>query len=188
MGSIDLQRFESKNGTSVLLRSAGRDDAAALVECCQAVWLPGDFFVTQADEFDLTEERARKWIWKHLHSDGSLMLLAETDGSLIGLLNFQCGGRRRVSHRGTFSIAVRPEFHGIGIGSAMLQILIDWGKSNPTIEKLSLSVLATNCRAIKLYRRFGFVEEGRRINEVKLGPGQYVDDVLMYRFVSADES
>ena len=70
----------------------------------------------------------------------------------------------------------------------MLQILIDWGKSNPTIEKLSLSVLATNCRAIKLYRRFGFVEEGRRINEVKLGPGQYVDDVLMYRFVSADES
>ena len=81
---------------------------------------------------------------------------------------------------------MRSEFRGEGIGSALLQFLIDWGESNPTIDKLALSVFVTNTRAIALYRRFGFVEEGRRIKEVKLGSSEYVDDILMYRLV--DES
>ncbi|MEO2007852.1 MAG: GNAT family N-acetyltransferase [Pirellulaceae bacterium] len=188
MGTIPPHHFETQDGTRVVLRSASLDDAPALVDCCKAIWLTSEFFVTQADEFDLTEKRARKWIRKHRDSSGSLMLLAEVDNTLVGLLNFQCGGRRRVSHQGTFSIAVHAEFQGMGIGSVMLQTLVDWGLSNPTIEKLSLSVFATNCRAIKLYRRFGFVEEGRRIKDVKLGPGRYVDDIVMARFVCQDDN
>jgi hypothetical protein len=71
---------------------------------------------------------------------------------------------------------------------ALLQSLIDWGESNPTIDKLALAVLATNTRAIAIYRRFEFVEEGRRIKEVKLGPGEYVDDILMYRLVGQSDA
>jgi RimJ/RimL family protein N-acetyltransferase len=48
-----------------------------------------------------------------------------------------------------------------------------------------LAVFATNARAIGLYRKLGFVEEGRRPREVKFGADQYVDDILMYRFVKA---
>ena len=66
--------------------------------------------------------------------------------------------------------------------------LIDWGESNPTIDKLALSVFATNTRAIALYRNFGFVEEGRRIKEVKLGQGKCVDDILMYRLVDKSDA
>ena len=36
---------------------------------------------------------------------------------------------------------------------------------------------------IRLYRRLGFVEEGRRAEEIKIGPNRYVDEVLMGRFV-----
>ena len=37
--------------------------------------------------------------------------------------------------------------------------------------------------AIALYRKNGFVEEGRRIQEVKMADGRYVDDILMYKLV-----
>ena len=44
-------------------------------------------------------------------------------------------------------------------------------------------LLATNKPTTTLCRKFGFIEEGRRPGEVKLGPGAYVDDILMCRFV-----
>jgi RimJ/RimL family protein N-acetyltransferase len=53
------------------------------------------------------------------------------------------------------------------------------------IEKIGLSVFATNLDAIRLYKRLGFVEEGRQPREIKLGPGEYADNVLMYRFVGS---
>ena len=57
-----------------------------------------------------------------------------------------------------------------------------WAEAHPVIEKLCLAVFATNEPAIGLYRKLGFVEEGRRPREVKLAPNQYVDDICMYRF------
>jgi RimJ/RimL family protein N-acetyltransferase len=51
------------------------------------------------------------------------------------------------------------------------------------IEKLSLAVFAENQRAIALYKSCGFVEEGRRKGEFRVG-GRAVDDLLMARWVS----
>jgi RimJ/RimL family protein N-acetyltransferase len=64
-----------------------------------------------------------------------------------------------------------------------MQTLIEWAEAHPGIEKLTLGVFATNTRAIALYRKLGFAEEGRQPREVKFGPDDYVDLLLMYRFV-----
>jgi len=184
MGSTLPQTLDSRSGRTVLLRTASPDDATALIEYCQAVTLPSEFFVTEPDEFDRTEQQERESITQHRDSPGSLMLLAEMDGAVIGLLTFTCGPRRRIAHRGDFTITVHSEYRGEGIGGAMLQALIDWAEANSTLHKIGLSVLANNDRAIALYRRLGFVEEGRRIDEVQLAPGEYVDDILMYRLVN----
>jgi RimJ/RimL family protein N-acetyltransferase len=66
---------------------------------------------------------------------------------------------------------------------ALLQCFIEWGEANPLIEKVGLGVFASNEAAIQLYRKFGFVEEGRQPKEVKMGPNEYEDVILMYRFV-----
>jgi RimJ/RimL family protein N-acetyltransferase len=65
----------------------------------------------------------------------------------------------------------------------MLTALIGWAEASPLIEKIGLSVFATNVDAIRLYQKLGFAEEGRQPREFKIGPGEYADGVLMCRFV-----
>jgi len=65
----------------------------------------------------------------------------------------------------------------------LLEKLLKWAELNPYIEKISLGVFSTNESAIALYKKMGFVEEGRKINEIKLNDKQYIDDVLMYKMV-----
>ena len=64
-----------------------------------------------------------------------------------------------------------------------LKAPLEWAEANPLIEKVGMSVFSTNADAIRLYRRLGFIEEGRRAKQIKLWPGQFVDKILMGRFV-----
>ena len=64
----------------------------------------------------------------------------------------------------------------VGVGSALLQALLDWAEDNPHIEKVSLAVFSNNRLGSALYDKFGFLEEGRRVREIKLNDDQYVDE------------
>lgn len=59
------------------------------------------------------------------------------------------------------AMLVAPEWRRHGLGESLLQAVIDqaqqWGS-----ERLLLEVRAGNAAALQLYRRAGFVEEGRR--------------------------
>ncbi len=79
-------------------------------------------------------------------------------------------------------MSVRHDWRDRGIGTALLQALMTWAEEHPLIEKVELSVFADNERAIHLYQKLGFLEEARRLRAFKLGPGQYVDEILLYRF------
>ncbi|MAG93477.1 MAG: GNAT family N-acetyltransferase [Planctomycetaceae bacterium] len=187
MSSIPPRQFETKTGKTVLLRTASPDDATALLAYLREVLVSSEHLVTQADEFDVTEDHEREWIERHREAPGSLAILAESDGAVIGLLDFECGQRRRIAHRGVLGLTVHSQYQSRGVGNALLQALIDWAEANPSVDKLALSVAPANERALCLYRKFGFLEEGRRIREIKLGPGDYEDDILMYRLVDSPD-
>jgi ribosomal-protein-alanine acetyltransferase len=59
------------------------------------------------------------------------------------------------------SLAVLPEARRTGIGSALLECLIEWAREGG-FRALHLEVRAGNLPAIALYRRFGFAQTGRR--------------------------
>lgn len=60
---------------------------------------------------------------------------------------------------------------------------IEWASAHPVIEKIGLGVFSNNAGAINLYKKLGFVEEGRRVREIKIGTDDYVDSILMYKLV-----
>ncbi len=183
MASIAARNIAPASGETITIRSAQADDAARLLAHVRAAAVETPFFIIEAEEFNFSDEQERQWIQDHLDSPGKLALLAEAAGEVVGVLSFENGPYRRLAHRGNFGLSVRKEWRGRGIGTALLETLIAWAEANPLIEKIALAVFANNPRALHLYQRFGFVEEGRRPRELKLAPGQYTDDVLMYRFV-----
>jgi putative acetyltransferase len=75
-------------------------------------------------------------------------------------------------------MAVAREWRGRGVGSALLAAAIEWAHDRG-LHKLSLGVFAHNSAAIELYRKFGFVEEGRRIKQYRRANGELWDAIEM---------
>ena len=55
-------------------------------------------------------------------------------------------------------LAVSPTLRGCGNGTKLIRELARWGKGEFGVDSLSLFAVASNPRAIKLYRRLGFAE------------------------------
>lgn len=89
----------------------------------------------------------------------SLYISALLDGNAVGY-----AGMWKIFDEGHITnIAVHPEFRKIGIGSRLLEKLINISREMK-IEKLTLEVRKSNVAAKNLYLKYGFKEEGIRKN------------------------
>ena len=79
---------------------------------------------------------------------------------------------------GDIGMAVAREWRGRGVGSALMVAAIEWARRSG-LHKLSLSVWPHNAAAIALYRKYGFVEEGRRVKQCRRASGELWDTVEM---------
>lgn len=86
--------------------------------------------------------------------------------------------RRR--HVGALGIAVSPAHQRRGIADALMRALIDRAENWMQITRLELEVYADNEAALALYRKHGFVEEGR-MRAYAFRDGQFVDALAMAR-------
>ncbi|MBK7960639.1 MAG: GNAT family N-acetyltransferase [Bdellovibrionales bacterium] len=176
-------KLKSKSGVEVVIRSATKQDADAILELSRGVIGEEIYQLTSGSEFRMTIEAEEKWIESHLTNPNHIILVAELNSKIVGLLDFANGHRQRVSHTGEFGMSVEKSVREKGFGSLLLQALIDWAAKNEKIEKIGLSVHNNNERAIGLYKKMGFEVEGVRKRDLKYGDGQYVDTVVMGRFV-----
>ena len=185
MGRVKAREFLLKDGRRGVVRSAEVGDAEGVLRQLGSVLEEGEFTVTTlpADGLDITVEKERERIVKHLEDGGKVLAVAEVGGQIVGSADLHCGVRRRIAHVAQLGITVMREFRGVGVGRALMGSVLEWAAGHAVIEKVGLGVFANNTAAIGLYRKMGFVEEGRRVNEIKVGQGEYVDSILMYRFV-----
>jgi len=107
-------------------------------------------------------------------ADGSLVAVA--DGQLIGMLHIEVSGHGF----GELGMLVDRGWRGRGVGSALLAAAIDWAHEHG-LHKLCLEVFAHNTAAIALYRRCGFIEEGRRARQYRRASGELWDSIVMGR-------
>jgi len=183
MSEIIPEQVKLKTGEELIIRTAVADDAEILLENARII-LAEDFGnITTIDEFRITTEQERKLIHEHNQHAGRIIIVAELDGVIAGTVWFKNSSRKRLEHRGVLNLSVQPRYRRRSIATALLGSLVRWAEENPIIEKLTLGVLATNVPALALYRKNGFIKEGRRIREVKTVDGQYVDEILMCKLV-----
>ncbi|WP_281250326.1 GNAT family N-acetyltransferase [Virgibacillus siamensis] len=166
-----------------ILRTGKLGDAGEILEIMKSVMDEHEFLITLSEEYDLTTQQQREWIGNFLQNERETIIVAEIHGEVVGWISFHSPDRKRMAHTGAFGMMIRKECRNMGIGKLLVQALLDWAEANPFIEKVCLGVFSTNHRAIALYKRMGFVEEGRKVNEFKLNENEYADDILMYKFV-----
>ncbi len=174
-----------KDGTPVVLREAIAADAAALIELELGVFTQSDNMVRQVEEFraETSNEGQRQYLQYAYLSPTCLCLVAELNGRLVGILRFIGHQHQRMAHSGEFSMKVATAYQNQGIGRCLLDGLLLWAKANPSIEKIKLSVFASNAPALHLYQSLGFEEAGRHPQAIKLAPNRYDDVINMYLFV-----
>ncbi len=71
-----------------------------------------------------------------------------------------------------------PRVWGKGLGKACTNFALQYGFNELNLNRIYLSVLATNERAIMLYHSLRFAEEGR-LRQAQYKNGHYVDVLLM---------
>jgi ribosomal protein S18 acetylase RimI-like enzyme len=104
------------------------------------------------------------------------------DGTLIAVAGEQVIGSIHIDASrfgyGEIGMAVLREWRGRGVGSALMEAAIAWARERG-LHKLSLGVFPHNDAGIALYRKFGFVEEGRRSKHIRRQSGELWDVVDM---------
>lgn len=114
-------------------------------------------------------------------SEGLYNLAAWIGDELIGQLGlhtFPSISRRR--HAGQLGMAVRDDWQGKGVGTALMQAGVDIADNWLNLRRLELQVYVDNQPAIHLYQKFGFEIEGT-LADFAFRDGQYVDAYMMAR-------
>jgi ribosomal protein S18 acetylase RimI-like enzyme len=93
--------------------------------------------------------------------------VAESEGEIAGSIHFA-----------ELAMAVSRPWRGRGIGNALMETAIGWAREQG-LHKLCLSVFPHNESASALYRKFGFLEEGRRVKQYRRVSGELWDSVDM---------
>ncbi len=74
------------------------------------------------------------------------------------------------------SVFVEPEYQAKGIGTLLLNYVIDYAKTH--MEQILLTVLSDNLAALRLYNKSGFEIYGKESKALK-SAGEYQDEYLM---------
>ena len=163
-----------KNARVLVIRESATADAQAVLDYLEVVCAETDFLSFGPGEFELTVPEEEAFIRQYRESDNQLFILALLDDAIVGALNFTASLRPRVRHTGEFAMSVAKEHWGLGIGSLMLDTLVNWSRASEIVKKINLRVRTDNRRAIRLYERKGFVKEGTIRKELLLN-GKYHD-------------
>jgi ribosomal protein S18 acetylase RimI-like enzyme len=185
MSGLFPKEFTLKNGKKITVKQAEPNDAKALLKFSKEIFKDDKFFLTTRGEISekLTVEKQRERIEKYLNKSGTVLLVAEAAGAIVGTSEVNKGERKRCQHVGKVGISVLEKYRGIGCGTALLKSIIKWAEEDKIIEKLSLEVFANNADAISLYKKLGFRKYGLSPMEIKINEDEYVDSILMYKFV-----
>lgn len=162
-----------KNGQVCVLKQADEQDADNILEYVNCVCGETDFLAFGKGDIDWTVEKERTFIRDHLNCDNKLLVIAEVQENINGIIGFTGDERKRLRHTGEFGMMVSRKYWSIGIGSALVECMIEWAKASGIVRKINLRVRVDNQRALRLYERFGFTKEGLVSRQFKLADKFY---------------
>jgi ribosomal protein S18 acetylase RimI-like enzyme len=183
---VDPLAVVAQGGTaqgSFIIRYPAPGDAPAMYRYINALSQEKTFILFQGEEIPLEFEQSYlEGQLEKIAQRTLVQLLATAGDEVIGVSEIGIKGRVE-SHIGDFGISVASGWRGLGVGTALLQAVLDEAQIHlPALEIVTLTVFANNETAIKMYRRFGFEEFGRLPGGI-IHRSQHIDHIYMYKVI-----
>jgi RimJ/RimL family protein N-acetyltransferase len=157
---------------AVHIRPASPEDVEAILRLFEEVAGERQHILAEPP---IDRERRRRRRLEMLQSGDAEQFVAEANGEVVGELS---AFRRATTAPATIGMGVAASWRGRGVGTALMQACVNWARDTG-VHKLSLEVFPWNEAAIALYRKFGFVEEGRLRKQYRRQNGELWDVVVM---------
>ncbi|MZI91938.1 spermidine N1-acetyltransferase [Vibrio sp. CAIM 722] len=137
------------------------------------------WFEEPYESFDELEELYNK----HIHDNAERRFVVENeDKELVGLVELI---EINYIHRSAeFQIIITPEHQGNGFAEILINKALDYSFTILNLHKIYLHVAVENEKAVHLYDKAGFIEEGHLVEEFFIN-GSYQDVKRMYILQSA---
>lgn len=116
---------------------------------------------------------------KHIHDQSERRFIAEHAGEAVGLVELV-----EINHlhrRAEFQIIIAPKHQGRGYAKAATELAMHYAFTVLNLYKLFLVVDVENTRAVNIYKKLGFEEEGVLKHEFFVD-GLYRDAIRMSTF------
>jgi ribosomal protein S18 acetylase RimI-like enzyme len=116
----------------------------------------------QRDPFmnlDWPRQEGEAYFTRHMSSQKSIVLLAESEGEAIGYLVGYLKSSstlRPVKMAELESMYVKKTYRNEGVGEQLANKFLEWARKHG-VERVSVTAYATNERAIAFYQRLGFL-------------------------------
>ncbi len=159
----------------ILVRPITLTDVVGFRECVGAVMRERKFLAF-LEPFPLPQTAA--FVAENIDRNNP-QFVAEDAGAIIGWCDVRRETVPTYAHEGMLGMGLLPGYRGHGLGERMLRTTLDAAR-RAAFERVSLSVYASNQRALALYRKVGFVMEGTRVRGRKVD-GAY-DDIHMMAY------
>jgi L-amino acid N-acyltransferase YncA len=163
--------------TDARVRRASPDDAEGIVALLADVAAEG-WLGTAGPPHTPAEERAAL---AAAPPDDFAVWVGDADGRVVGHLLLARGPRPYCDHTASVAVAVAAAARGRGLGGRLLAAGAAWAAEHG-VAKLCAAVFADNARALALFAGQGFVREGLRARQFRIG-GVWRDEVLLARFL-----
>lgn len=109
------------------------------------------------------------------------ILVATNDKKFVGYITIIFAKFRKLRGNAYLALSVSPRYRDRGIGTELMQAAEDYAR-HQGVRRLELEVFGKNAGAIKLFKRLGYEEEGRRHQAVNDDNG-FDDMVFMAKFL-----
>ena len=163
---------------NIIYREAEPSDAGKFLEYSKIVGSETDNLTFGAEGLYLTISQEADFIRKFAGNPGSIMIVAFDEGELIGTGAVSVvSGKPRFAHRREIAISVRKDYWGKGIGTGIMNVLMDFAKKSGA-EVLELEVRSDNEAAISLYKKFGFEKIGTNEKFFKINGEFFAADYM----------
>ncbi len=166
---------------TLTIRPLEPSDASLAVKYMKAMYTDSPYLARYGDEWNISVEDETKFLENAAKSQNRLMLGGFIDDDLVALCDFSpLGLAYKMAHRCQIGISVATDQQGKGIGSLLMKTLLSAARL-AGFEQMELEVVASNTRAIPLYKHHGFREIGMIPRGFRYREGYYEDLLLMVR-------